>query len=419
MFDATPSAPELATRYMAVRAATDALAESLSPEDATPQSMPEASPAKWHLAHTTWFFETFVLAEAVPGYRPFDPDYRYLFNSYYNGIGAQYPRPQRGLITRPGLEEVRAYRQHVDAQIRDWLGGLTGSDPVQSAVEIGLHHEQQHQELLLTDLKHLFSYNPHDPVYCRLELQEGRAVPVKWLAFEGGIVEIGASETGFAFDNERPLHQALLRPFQIANRPVTAGEYLEFMDDGGYRRPELWLADGWTTVQEQGWQAPLYWAQDTDGHWHHYTLGGRRLVDPDDPLVHVSYYEADAFARWAGARLPSEVEWEIAARRLPVAGNLLEQGQFHPRPVEAEADGMLQAFGDVWEWTTSPYQGYPGFQANPGALGEYNGKFMCNQMVLRGGSCVTPASHIRPTYRNFFPPDARWQFAGVRLARDA
>ena len=412
-----PTAAELAGRYRVVRALTERLRAPLSAEDCQAQSMPDASPAKWHLAHTTWFFETFVLEPGRSGYRPFAPAYRVLFNSYYQGVGAQHPRAQRGLLTRPSLDEVIAYRAHVDGHLLDWLAGddarVAALAPV---IEIGLHHEQQHQELLLTDAKHLLGANPLAPAYAALPpAPDMAAPPLAWRSVDGGTREIGAGPGGFAFDNERPRHAVLVEPFAVASRPTTNAEYAAFIADGGYRRPELWLADGWAAVQSQAWTAPLYW-QQRDGAWHEFTLGGLRPLDPHAPVCHVSLYEADAFASWAGARLPTEAEWEIAAAGRPPSGNLLDSGRLHP-VAAASDDDLAQLFGDVWEWTRSAYAPYPGFRPLAGVLGEYNGKFMCNQLVLRGGSCVTPADHIRASYRNFFPPDARWQFTGIRLAR--
>jgi ergothioneine biosynthesis protein EgtB len=378
--------------------------------------MPDASPVKWHLAHTTWFFETFVLAPHARGYRLFDPAYGYLFNSYYNAIGARHPRPERGLISRPSLEEVIAYRRHVDDALPTVL-----DDAVGNLVELGMHHEQQHQELILTDLKHLLSRNPLRPAYEK----PWPLAPIEprrrgWMGVPEGLYEVGHDGEGFAFDNEGPRHRVWLEAFSIATHPVTHGDWMEFMDDGGYRRPELWLSAGWDVVQARGWQAPLYWEQ-RDGAWHTFTLHGMAPVDPLTPVCHVSFYEAEAFARWAGERLPTESEWEIAAREASLEGNFVESGALHPLPLpKAPARGRTaQMFGDVWEWTRSDYAPYAGFRIAEGAVGEYNGKFMSGQYVLRGGSCATPQSHIRATYRNFFPPDARWQFSGLRLARDA
>jgi ergothioneine biosynthesis protein EgtB len=411
---------EACQRYVTVRGVSMGLARPLSAEDCALQSMPDASPVKWHLAHTTWFFETFVLAEHLPGYRPFDPAYRVLFNSYYDALGEKHPRPERGMLSRPALGEVFVYRRHVDEAMQALLAREPAPE-VTALVELGLHHEQQHQELILTDVKHLLSRNPLRPAYQRQwPLTPIRAREPEWLAFPGGLREIGHAGVGFAFDNELPRHRVWLEPFRIASHPVTHGEFIRFIDDGGYARPELWLSAGWDAVTARGWRAPGYWKQ-RDGGWHTFTLHGEVPVDPHTPICHVSFYEADAFARWAGARLPTEAEWEVAAAEAPVAGNFLESGALHPLALrEALSHGTLaQAFGDVWEWTRSDYAPYPGFRAAPGAVGEYNGKFMCNQYVLRGGSCATPASHVRASYRNFFPADARWQFSGLRLARDA
>jgi ergothioneine biosynthesis protein EgtB len=408
----------LGARYAQVRAATLALADGLSAEDCALQSMPDASPVKWHLAHTTWFFETFVLEPHLPGFAPFDPAFRVLYNSYYVQVGARHPRPERGLISRPALAQVLDYRRHVDASLLRWVDAVSDAHPALALLELGLHHEQQHQELILTDLKDLFSRNPTHPVY-RVAPAAAHVAPppLRWVGVAAGLQDIGHGGEGFCFDNERPRHRVALRAFELASRLVTNGEYLEFMGDGGYQRPELWLSDGWDACRAQGWNAPAYWKQGADG-WEAFTLHGLRAVDPTEPVCHVSFYEADAFARWAGARLPTEAEWETLAARAPVAGNFVESGVLHPRAL-AGGDGLQQVFGDVWEWTGSAYLGYPGYQPAAGAVGEYNGKFMVNQFVLRGGSCATPRSHVRATYRNFFPPPARWQFSGIRLARDA
>jgi len=413
----TPQPNDLAERYRAVRATSEALAAPLSPEDTTVQSMPDASPVKWHLAHTSWFFETFVLEGAIDGYRAFHPQFRVLFNSYYNAVGTQHPRPERGLLSRPSLDEVRAYRRHVDERIVDVLGGPAAS-AVADTVELGLHHEQQHQELILTDVKHMLSQNPLRPAYREQETGSSRAAPFSWCEHPGGIAWIGTDADAFAFDNERPRHRVLVGAFALASRPTTNGEYLGFIEDGGYERADLWLSDGWIAAQAGGWRAPLYWWRDGERWWTS-TLGGSRPVRLEEPVTHLSYYEADAFARWADARLPSEAEWEVFAAKTPVDGNFLESGLLHPAAGASGDHAPIQLFGDVWEWTQSPYGPYPGYRAPAGALGEYNGKFMVNQIVLRGGSCATPRSHIRPTYRNFFPPNARWQFSGVRLAKDA
>lgn len=408
-----------AARFAAVRRQTEALAAPLSPEDCALQSMPDASPVKWHLAHVSWFFETFVLVPHASGYRPFDAAFRVLFNSYYNGVGDKHPRPERGLLSRPDLATVLAYRRHVDAAMHRCLEQPL---PAKAAalVELGLHHEQQHQELLLTDVKHLFSRNPARPVYHpRWPLAPVAPGPHAWHAYGGGLVTLGHAGKGFAFDNEGPAHRVFVAPFELASAPVTHGEFAAFIADGGYARPELWLAQGWDVATTRGWQAPLYWERE-GAQWRTFTLHGMADVDPHTPVCHVSLYEADAYARWAGARLPTEFEWELAARAAPVAGNFLETGALHPLPRagDSPAAGPGQLFGDVWEWTRSDYAPYPGYRPAAGAVGEYNGKFMSNQYVLRGGSCATPASHVRATYRNFFPADARWQFSGLRLARD-
>ncbi|MBI3428318.1 MAG: ergothioneine biosynthesis protein EgtB [Acidobacteria bacterium] len=411
-------ASALSTRYQNVRHATERLAAPLSPEDCAVQSMPDCSPAKWHLAHTSWFFETFVLEPTLSTYRHFQPQFRYLFNSYYQTVGAQYQRPQRALLTRPSLADVRAYRQHVDEQMARLFAPDAALAPALLAViELGLHHEQQHQELLLTDIKHLFSFNPLHPAYQSAPTATGLAAPLRWQRYAEGVQQIGYDGEGFCFDNEAPRHRAFLNAFEIASRPVINREYLEFMRAGGYSTPTLWLSDGWHKVQQEGWQAPLYWHQQ-DGQWFTHTLNGWQTSNEEEPVCHLSYYEADAFARWSGARLPTEAEWEIAAANLPVSGNFVESGVLHPQPATSSDGVPSQMFGDVWEWTQSAYTPYPGYQPSPGALGEYNGKFMCNQLVLRGGSCVSPQSHLRASYRNFFPPEARWQFSGLRLARD-
>jgi ergothioneine biosynthesis protein EgtB len=405
----------LAERYRQVRCATERLCEPLSAEDCQVQSMDDASPTKWHLAHTSWFFETFVLERSVAGYRPFHPDFRVLFNSYYQSVGPQHPRPRRGLLTRPRLEEVFAYRTHVDTQILALIEAGSAVDA--DVVELGLQHEQQHQELILTDVKHLLSCNPLRPAYRDHPAPPAAAAaPPRWQAFDEGLQWIGYDGRGFAFDNEQPRHRVFLEAFELATRPVTCGEFLAFIDDGGYERPELWLSDGWNAVRARGWHAPLYWERG-DGAWQVMTLSGWCGVRVDEPVCHVSLYEADAFARWAGARLPREAEWEVAAGDVVIDGNFVEDGRLHPMP--AATEGLTQLFGDVWEWTQSAYAPYPGYRPPAGAFGEYNGKFMCNQLVLRGGSCVTPRDHVRATYRNFFPPDARWQFSGIRLARGA
>lgn len=420
---ARPPGATLAPEYRAVRSTTEALCAPLAPEDYVAQSMPDASPAKWHLAHTSWFFERFVLQEQLPGYRCFHPAYDYLFNSYYQGVGPQSPRQSRGLLTRPGVEEIYRYRHHVDRQLGELLErGVSAA--AAAVITIGLHHEQQHQELLLTDLKHLLSCNPLQPAYrtaaSKPTASVGRAgSPLRWRPVEAGVRHIGAgSDARFCFDNETPRHPCHIGRFALATRPVSNAEYREFVLDGGYRRAALWLSDGWPLAQ--GWQRPLYWSTALDSH---FTLEGEQPLEPDAPVCHLSYYEADAFARWSEARLPTEQEWECVAASEPLSGNFLDSGQLGPRAAPANqeptgAQAMQQLFGDVWEWTASAYLPYPGFRPWPGTLGEYNGKFMANQFVLRGGSCATPASHLRATYRNFFYPHSRWQFSGLRLAKD-
>jgi ergothioneine biosynthesis protein EgtB len=400
-----------------VRDATVALCEPLEPEDCVGQSMPEASPAKWHLAHTSWFFEEFVLQRATEAYRFHDDRFRYLFNSYYNTVGPMHARPRRGLISRPTVAEVLAYRTRVDEQMQELLGAGELGGPLASVTTLGLHHEQQHQELLLTDIKHLFSCNPLLPAYRpRRALVWRASEALEFLAFPGGTVPIGHDGSGFGFDNEQPRHLQYLQPFRLANRPVSNAEYREFVRAGGYQQPQLWLSDGWAVCQRDGWQRPIYWADSLE---QEFTLYGLRELDPHAPVCHVSYYEADAFARWAQARLPTEAEWETAATGLPLEGNFVDSGHLQPEAAWQSETRLLQMFGDVWEWTCSPYVPYPGFRPLDGTLGEYNGKFMVNQLVLRGGSCATPLTHIRPTYRNFFAPESRWQFAGLRLAQDA
>ncbi len=402
-----------------VRGQTGRLAEPLTAEDCSIQSMPDASPTKWHLAHTSWFFETFVLEEYLADYACFDASYRYLFNSYYNSVGDQYPRPERGLLSRPGLDEIERYRSHVDEGLERCLNEVDHADRerVMTLIEIGLHHEQQHQELILTDVKHMLSHHPEAGIYKRREsASDATSRPLRWVPFSGGRARFGHDGEGFFFDNETPEHDQLVHPFELGSRPVTNGDFLAFIEDGGYRTPTLWLSEGFAWVQECGIERPLYWLGDGEEPTH-YTLAGITALEPNEPVTHVSYYEADAFARWAGARLPTEFEWEYAAGDVAMDGNFLETDRFHPDV--GQTDGRLdQLYGDVWEWTQSPYVAYPGYRPPSGALGEYNGKFMCNQWVLRGGSCATPRSHIRKTYRNFFPADARWQFSGIRLARD-
>ena len=407
------TAATMTTRFAQVRRRTLELCDGLSAEDMQLQSMPDASPGKWHLAHTTWFFEQFVLCRDS-AYRPFHAAWSQLFNSYYESVGPMHARPQRGLLSRPSLDEVRSYRHAVD----DAVSGLLdqGEDPeLADLVELGMQHEQQHQELLLTDIKHALWCNPLQPAYrAAIPSTAATTTPLRFINGREGIVDIGHRGEGFAFDNETPRHRTLLQPHALANRLVTNAEYLAFVREGGYREPGLWLSDGWATVQREGWQRPLYWQDDLASE---FTLAGVRALDPHEPVCHLSYYEAEAFARWTGARLPTEAEWEAAAQGVAVEGNLQDEQRFQPRAAHGDA-GLLQLYGDVWEWTASPYVGYPGFRPLPGSLGEYNGKFMNGQWVLRGGSCATPRDHLRATYRNFFPPQARWQYAGLRLGQD-
>jgi ergothioneine biosynthesis protein EgtB len=418
----------LAAAFRRVRGLTEALAAPLGPEDQCIQSMPDASPTKWHLAHTSWFFANFVLE------RSYRPGWDFLFNSYYQAVGPMHARPHRGLLSRPTVAEIAKYRRWVDEQVLALLERDSVSPEQLGLIELGLHHEQQHQELILTDIKHMLGQNPLAPRYRASEVEVLESLPapaLRWIEDPGGLVEVGRSldspTASFGFDNEGPRHKQWLEPFAIASRPVTCAEWLEFMADRGYQRPELWLADGWDTVLRERWQAPAYWVATPESTWRIFTLDGLRELDPHAPVCHSSYYEADAFARWSGARLPSEAEWERLADGIEPTGNLLPvepealaHAALHPRssaPIDS-ASGLAQLFGDVWEWTASPYGAYPGYRPAAGAVGEYNGKFMCNQLVLRGGSCVTPADHIRASYRNFFPAPSRWQFTGVRLARD-
>jgi len=415
-----PERAALRQDLIAARTLSQALVADLTPEDQVVQSMDDASPAKWHLAHTTWFFETFILQKLEPGYRTFDPQFGYLFNSYYEAEGDRHPRPRRGMLTRPGVAEIAQFRRHVDEAM---VGLIDRADDatwsrIGPLIELGINHEQQHQELLLTDLLHAFSCNPMKPAYRPFRPRTGVTPPAAgWTGFDGGAVEIGHDGDGFAFDNEGPRHTVWLEPFRLSNTLVTNGDWMEFIDDDGYRRADLWLSDGWATIQRDGWEAPLYWER-RDDEWWAMTLAGLQKVEPEAPVSHVSYYEADAFARWAGKRLPTEAEWEVAANGLEVGGNLHGAGMLRPLSADGPAGELLQMYGDVWEWTQSPYVAYSRFTPPPGAVGEYNGKFMCNQFVLRGGSCVTHDDHIRATYRNFFYPHQRWQFTGLRLAED-
>lgn len=413
----------LTAAFRRVRANSASLASPLSAEDQTVQSMPDASPTKWHLAHTTWFFETFILRRHEPGYRLFSQAYGYLFNSYYEALGARHPRPERGLLTRPGVAEIAAYRAFVDAAMGELMAAADDElwRTIAPLLALGVAHEEQHQELLLTDVLSVFARNPLRPAY--LPLDDDAVAPAdvaadqRWVAFAGGLHEVGHDGRGFAFDNEGPRHRVHLEPFALASRPVTVGEWLAFMADDGYGRADLWLSDGWAAVQAEGWRAPLYWEQGAGGSWAQMGLRGLNRLEESAPVCHISYYEADAYARWAGKRLPTEAEWEVAAGLTEPLGNTVGSGELRPRPALPEP-GVRQLFGDVWEWTASSYAPYPRFRAAAGAVGEYNGKFMCNQMVLRGGSCATPDGHVRATYRNFFYPHQRWQFSGVRLAQD-
>jgi ergothioneine biosynthesis protein EgtB len=411
-------------RFVATRSLTESLASPLSAEDQTVQSMPDVSPTKWHRAHTSWFFETFLLIPHLEGYRPFHPDFGYLFNSYYEGVGSRFPRNGRGLLSRPGINEIADYRSYVDEAMTTLLDNPAPA-PVAGLVELGIQHEQQHQELLLMDIKHVLSLNPLEPAYDAVRLPKPTTRDATtWSTYPADNYEIGYDGAGFCFDNELPRHRTYLDGFAIADRAVTCGDWLAFIEDGGYRQHGLWLSDGWATVQAEGWASPLYWSQTDDG-WHEFTLGGLTEVNPAQPVCHVSYYEADAFARWAGMRLPTEAEWEIAAMRdlstsgaKPAFGNFLDQTKLHPTPEPAPpAEAAL--FGNIWQWTSSAYSPYPGFEPASGVVGEYNGKFMVNQYVLRGGSCVTPADHVRSSYRNYFPPSGRWAFSGLRLARNS
>ncbi len=407
-------------RFLSVRRFSEELARPLAPEDCVVQSMPDVSPTKWHLAHTSWFFETFILSKANPAYRSPHPQFNVLFNSYYVQVGERWFRPHRGLLSRPTVDEVFRYRRHVDEYMAAWIDTLSADEMIEwkPTLELGLHHEQQHQELILTDIKHVLSINPLHPVYqSRTPEAAGPPPASSWIPFKGGIHSLGHAGSEFCFDNECPRHDVLLRDFNLSSRLVTNGEWLKFMEAGGYQKPHIWLSDGWIAVEQEKWDSPLYWKK-VDGVWHQFTLAGLLPVAPDEPVTHVSYFEADAFARWAGHRLPTEAEWEIASLDSPITGNFADTRRFHPIRMNG-SPGMQQLFGDVWEWTQSPYVAYPGYQPAEGAIGEYNGKFMCNQFVLRGGSCATSQSHMRRTYRNFFPPGARWQFTGVRLAHDA
>jgi ergothioneine biosynthesis protein EgtB len=417
---ATSRAESLCARYHDVRDFSKLLTRDLEAEDCVVQSIPDVSPTKWHLAHTTWFFETFVLKKFVASYVPAIPQYAFLFNSYYNAAGTMHRRDLRGLISRPTVAESFRYRENIDRRIEDLIVSASEEllDEIESIITLGIHHEQQHQELLVTDIKHVFAQNPLYPVFRkRTEEKSQASSPMCFIDLDEVVANIGHRGNTFSYDNEGPAHRALVPRFSLASRPVTCGEYQGFIEAGGYQRPEFWLSLGWMTVNEQRWEAPLYW-EKRDGTWWHFTLSGFRPVDENEPVTHVSYFEADAFANFSGARLPTEFEWERVAQTETIDGNFVESERFHPAPA-TDTNGLTQMFGDVWEWTRSAYSPYPGYRAAPGALGEYNGKFMCNQYVLRGGSCATSQSHIRVTYRNFFQPEKRWQFTGIRLARDA
>jgi ergothioneine biosynthesis protein EgtB len=407
--------------YVRVRAFSEKLCEPLETEDFVIQTMPDVSPTKWHLAHTSWFFETFILNKTNQNYKSINPNYAYLFNSYYIQMGERWYRPNRGILSRPTVKEIYEYRKYVDHYMKKLIEDCDENIFSEFApiIEIGLNHEQQHQELLLTDIKHVLSHNPLHPVYSSAETFQNAIISkISWMEFEGGLFEIGHDGNGFAYDNETPRHKEFLNPFKLADRLITNKEYIEFIEDGGYQNAIHWLSDGWVKVEKEGWKAPLYWKKK-DGKWWNFTLNGLREVNPAEPVCHVSLYEADAFAAWKDARLPTEAEWEVAVRDLTYSGNFVETKNFHPVPINKEKeDELKQIYGDVWEWTRSAYTPYPGYKPLPGALGEYNGKFMSSQMVLRGGSCATSQTHIRKTYRNFFPPHSRWQFMGIRLAKD-
>ncbi len=416
-----PDSAAMAERYQRVRSFSEKLCETLVPEDYVIQTMPDVSPTKWHLAHMSWFFETFILKEFRPDYETYHPDFAYLFNSYYVAAGERHCRPKRGLVSRPTVEDTFKYRAYVDRHMIELLESADTEmrENIAPLLEIGLNHEQQHQELIQMDIKHVLTENPLRPVYRdRKDPGVTGTAPLTWKAFDEGVYWFGHDGDGFSFDNEGPQHRQFIESFELASRLVTCGEFLEFMQDGGYERPDLWLSEGWAKVENEGWEAPFYW-ENHDGKWMLMTLAGMRPVEENEPVCHVNYFEADAFARWAGARLPTEFEWELAARDVEIEGNFVEDGYHHPIPAPHDSGGELtQMFGDAWEWTRSSYAPYPGYYPVEGALGEYNGKFMSNQYVLRGGSCATPRDHIRSTYRNFFPSDACWQFSGIRLARE-
>ncbi len=411
---------ELIQRYQKVRNFSFDLCKPLVTEDYVIQSMPNVSPTKWHLAHTSWFFEAFVLNKANPNYKSLHPQYNFLFNSYYVLVGERWIRAMRGLLSRPTVSEIYKYRDYVDEKMLEFLEHSSEETYYEFApvVEIGIQHEQQHQELILSDIKHVFSINPLIPVYSQRKPEMVSDIPgLNWVHFKESVYEIGFDGEGFSYDNESPKHKEYIESFLLSSRLVMNGEYIQFIEDKGYQRPELWLSDGYTAMENEKWNSPLYWMKE-NGKWYNFTLNGKNKINPGEPVCHVGYYEADAFARWAGYRLPSEAEWEVAANDILIEGNFADIKNFHPVPLNKSGSKIQQMYGDVWEWTRSSYSPYPGYKTLPGALGEYNGKFMSNQMVLRGGSCATSKSHIRKTYRNFFPPNARWQFMGVRLAKD-
>ncbi len=418
-----PSSQFLLDQYRTVRAFSEKICEPLVPEDYVVQSMPDVSPTKWHLAHTSWFYETFLLKPHLTGYTSIHPQYDFLFNSYYNAVGERHCRVKRGVVSRPTVDETYTYRAYVDRHMAALLCEADDAKlrELEPLLTLGLHHEQQHQELMVTDLKYNFFENPLCPVYRpRRDVAVNSVPEMEWIAFGEGVKEIGWDGDGFAFDNETPRHKEYIPAFALGSRLVTNGEYLNFIEDGGYEKPEYWLSEGWSVVNANGWSSPLCWWNQR-GTWKEFTLAGMELLDLTAPVCHVSLFEADAYARWAGARLATEAEWETASETVPLCGNFADSGRFHPAPLDpadAQPGKLHQMFGDVWEWTRSQYTPYPGYAPPPGALGEYNGKFMCNQFVLRGGSCATSHSHMRATYRNFFPPDARWQFMGIRLAKD-
>lgn len=421
MYKNNLSREKLINRFKEIRSFSIKLCETLVTEDFVIQSMPDVSPTKWHLAHTSWFWEAFVLSEVELNYKSINPQFNYLFNSYYIKIGNRFSRPHRGLLARPTVKEVMQYREFVDEKMLHFLNNADEKiiAEISAVIDIGFNHEQQHQELILTDIKHVFSVNPLRPVFKEKDVSEtSDPGAIEWITFEKGVYEIGYKGNEFFYDNEKPVHKVYLQDFELASRLITNGEFIEFLEDGGYSKPEFWLSNGFSAVETERWNAPLYW-EKIDNVWHNFTLSGFRQVVLEEPVTHVSFYEAEAFAHWAGLRLPTEAEWEVASSNLPLKGNFVENENFHPVPLLEKSKGKLfQMYGDVWEWTRNDYAPYPGYKIPPGAIGEYNGKFMSGQIVLRGGSCATSISHIRNTYRNFFPPNARWQFSGIRLAKD-